>query len=335
MTVLYVTSEHAKAGKTALCAALAQIIGQNGKQAAVFKPVAAANSGTNSDHDAVLFQKLLNQQPDGWPLDVPATGLGPGIVEEIKSAFERVANGVDVVLVEGSSSLSVRDSATLAEALDARALVVAQYQRDLAPSDLQSWQFGSRLAGVVINGLTRYMGTDARNRLLPSMESEGSVCLGIIPEDRRLLAVTVGQIAEHLDGRFIGSEQNTDAVVEYLMVGGMGMDPGELYFGSRQNKAVIVRGDRPDVQMSSLTTPAACMVLTKGIEPIEYVKYEAEQEEVPIIVVETDTLTTMDTLSSLLDRARFDHPFKLDRFAELVQNHVDLEALYRDLELEV
>ena len=187
----------------------------------------------------------------------------------------------------------------------------------------------------MINGLTRYLGTDARTRLLPSMESEGPVCFGIIPEDRRLLGVTVGQLAEHLNGRFIGGEQNTDAVVEYLMVGGMGMDPGELYFGSRENKAVIVRGDRPDVQMSSLTTPTACMVLTKDIEPIEYVKYEAEQEEVPIMVVETDTLTTMDALASLLGRARFDHPVKLSRFADLVQKHVDLKALYSELELEV
>ena len=335
MTVLYVTSEHAGAGKTALCAALASIIGQHGKKAVVFKPVAAANSGSNSDPDAAIFQKLVNQQPDGWPLDLSATGHGPDVVEEIKSVFRRVANGADVVLVEGSSGLSAADSATLAEALDARALVVARYQPDLAPSDLRNWQFGSRLAGFVINGLTRYMGTDARTRLLPEIELEGPVCFGIIPEDRRLLGVTVGQLAEHLGGRFIVCEQNTDAVVEYLMVGGMGMDPGELYFGSRENKAVIVRGDRPDVQMSSLTTPTACMVLTKGIEPIEYVKYEAEQEEVPIIVVETDTLATMDALASLMDGARFDHPLKLSRFAELVQTHVDLRALYSDLELEV
>ena len=56
-----------------------------------------------------------------------------------------------------------------------------------------------------------------------------------------------------------------------------------------ENKAVIVRGDRPDLQMAALNTSTACIVLTKGVEPIEYVRYEAEQEEVSLIVVETDT----------------------------------------------
>ena len=65
-------------------------------------------------------------------------------------------------------------------------------------------------------------------------------------------------------------------------MGGWGLDAGELYFGLRESKAVIVRGDRPDMQMAALTTPTTCMLLTQGIEPIEYVRNEAELEEVPI-----------------------------------------------------
>ena len=79
--------------------------------------------------------------------------------------------------------------------------------------------------------------------------------------------------------------------------------------------------------MASLGTPTSCMVLTNGIEPIEYIRYEAEQEEVPVMVVETDTLGTMDALNGLESKARFDHKLKLARFDELFSDHVDIGQL--------
>ena len=252
------------------------------------------------------------------------------MTEEVSAQVAQASKEADVVLVEGSCLLSAEDSAQLAESLSAKVLVVSRYHPRLEAAQLTHWreEFGERLAGFIINGLTRYMGTDARTRLLPSMEREGLVSFGLVPEDRRLLGATVRQVAEHLEGRFTACEDKADRLVEHFMVGGMGMDPGELYFGTRDDKAVIVRGDRPDLQMSALGTPTACMVLTKGIDPIEYVTYEAKQEEVSIVVVPTDTLGTMDSLKTLMDGSRFDHPAKLSRFAELVTEHIDLPALF-------
>ena len=81
--------------------------------------------------------------------------------------------------------------------------------------------------------------------------------------------------------------------------------------------------------MSALATPTACIVLTKGIEPIEYVRYEAETEEVSVMVVETDTLETMGAVGPLIDLARFDHTLKVERYRELLGRHADLPALLR------
>ena len=330
MTVLYVASDREGAGKTALCAAVARGLEQRGRRVAVFKPVVGAETGSESDPDSSIYHRLLGQQPAGWPLDLPDGGLTPGLMEDIESAFNRVADGTDVVLVEGSCALSPEDSNRLADALDARVLAVARYRHDMSASQLARWgaPFGDRLLGFVINGLTRYLGTEVGTKLLPAMESEGLVSFGVIPEDRRLLGVTVGQLAEHLDGRFVVCEEKADTIVEHLMVGGRGMDPADLYFGLRKKKAVIARGDRPDIQMSAMGTPTSCMVLTRGIEPIEYVRYEAEQEGISVLVVQTDTLGTMDALNTLIERARFDHPLKLCRFVELVERHVDLGALF-------
>ena len=105
--------------------------------------------------------------------------------------------------------------------------------------------------------------------------------LAAIPEDRRLLGVTAGQIADHLGGSFLSWEEKRDNFVEHYLIGGMVLDWGVLYFQQFDNKAVIVRGNRPDLQMAALRTPTSCIVLTGGYPPIQYVSYEAGEEEVP------------------------------------------------------
>ena len=149
----------------------------------------------------------------------------------------------------------------------------------LADADTQE---KSKVAGIVLNGLTTYMGTQARSELIPELERQGIRVLGELPEDRRLLGVTVGELAQHLEGRFLVWEEGADNLVEHLMIGGLILDSGTAYFEQRENKAVVVRGDRPDIQMAALATPTSCLLLTGGKEPIEYVLYEAEQVEVPI-----------------------------------------------------
>ncbi len=333
MTVLYIASDQPGAGKTALCTTLAHKLAQQGKSTAVFKPIAKADGEGDSDPDGHVYKRLLGQKVDGWPGSPPSKGLTAAAVKEIKATFKGVSKGKDVVIVEGSSALSDSDANRLATSLDASAVVVTRYQPGLDTDRLAHWRevFGDRLAGFVINGLTRYQGTEARTSVLPALESAGMVSLGIIPEDRRLLAVTVEEVAAHLDGRFITCAEKADNLVEHFLIGGWTMDAGELYFGLHENKAVITRGDRPDMQMACLATPTACLVATKGVEPIEYVIYEAKEEEVPVIVVEADTLATMDALNSVYKRARFDHPAKLARFSELLDEHMDLGALYATL----
>ena len=108
------------------------------------------------------------------------------------------------------------------------------------------------------------------------------------------------------------------------MVGGFGMDPGQYSFGTRNNKAVIVRGDRPDVQMSALQTDMNAFIMTRGLEPIEYVQYESAEEEVPIIIVDSDTLDTMDAVADLQTHAKFDHIDKLDHSSRLIKDHLEI-----------
>ena len=333
MTVMYVASDRPGAGKTAVCATIATELAGMGKRVAVTKAT-GEGSGKGGDPDVGIYERLLTEPAAVESLPLPNEETTPKALEESKSAVQKTLRGRDILLIEGAA-IEAEDAARLVEAVDAHVLLIARHGPDLDVSQIAGWGgvLNDRLLGLVINGVTRYRGMDVEAGLLPAMASEGLASLGVIPEDRRLLGVSVSEIAKALKGRYVVGEELGDRLVEPFVVGGWGMDSGELYFGLRENKAVIVRGDRPDIQMAALQTPTACMVLTQGIEPIEDVSYEAELEEVPIIVVESDTLETMTALGQVTEDASFDHPSKLERFGHLLREHVDLDAVYGGLGL--
>lgn len=324
MAVLYIASDRGGAGKTALAASLANIFAEDGMATSVIKPLAGPD-----DADASVYAGLLDIAHGSPALSPPADGISPAIADSVKETCAAAHDGNDLLVVEGAAELSPQDHAKLADALDAAVVIVAGHSPGMDAGPLAGWaeQMGDRLLGFLINGVTQYQERDVSTRLLPAMEAKGLKSLGAIPEDRRLLGVSVAQIVKHLDGRYLSGETLDDGLVEHFMVGGMGMDSGLEYFGLHDNKATIVRGDRPDIQMSSLQTPTTCMVLTEGIEPIEYVLNEAELEEVPIVVTESDTLATMKALNGIQEGARFSHPAKLARFSELLKRHADLETI--------
>ena len=320
MNALYVTSDEAGAGKTALAVTLASLIRREGGTAVAFSPFAGC--------DGDPYVELLGQSGDAGP--------PPSISDSVDGVTEwcrQAGSGSDVLIVEGSSEVDVKKAGQLVEALDAVVLGVTRHVHGKDANGLSAWPsaFGDRLIGMVVNGRTQYQSTEVETEFIPALEGLGIRTLGVVPEDRRLVSATIDQIVEHLNGRYLQGEEHGNRIIENFLVGGMGLDRGTLYFGIRENKAVIVRGDRPDVQMAALHTPTACLILTNGTEPVEYIVHEAELEEAPIVIVDTSTLDTMAALNTLQGGAGFDHPDKVERFGSLLRENVDLGAVFERL----
>ncbi len=319
MSLLIIASDRPGAGKTATALALAQISTENGRTTSAFKPF----SHGDQDPDQAVFSQLANPAPDGWPIHIGDSGPTRDDIASAAQPLSIAAAGDNLVIVEILSEIDAGGLAELADAWDASVLLVAAYRRNLRASDLGDWQYtlGDRLAGVLVNGLTRYLGTEANEQLLPSLSEAGIPLVGLIPEDRLMLSVTVDEIRSGLNGRYVVEEGDVNAPVEWFQVGAMSLDPGELRFGLYENNAVVVRGDRPDIQMSALNASVSCLVLTGGLEPIEYITYEAGEEEVPVMVVETDTDSTMLALNDVTAGASMNSSLKVRRFAELLRTH--------------
>ena len=315
MGILYVVSDNAGAGKTALCASLGSTLSDAGYNVKASKPIFSDDESSDyNNYSAVLDSSLNNSSNESINLNDAS--------EKIKT----LESGVDTLLLEASNSLSVAQHVELVKSGDAKVIYVGKYNGVLDSIPFIT-AFGEDLIGAVLNFLTMYKGTEASEVVIPRLEESGITVLGSIPEDRTLLSLTVKQICKNLEGTFFAGEEYGEDLVEGYMVGGFGMDPGEYIFSKQDKKAVVVRGDRPDVQMSALGTNMECFIMTGGLEPIEYVKYEADEEEVSIIIVNSDTLDTMDKIGSLQEHAEFDHKEKLSKFKALISLNIDIEGL--------
>ena len=340
MAVLQVVSDRPGTGKTCLVGAILTHLAAIGRSAAYFKPFSKL---PHADADVAFISTHLlagagfSRVPA--PIQTPQEDSAPTMLtgpagQEIGKAVADLASTVDMVLVEGPDLTSPGGQMwslplELAELLNSRVLLLAGYANNLAIQVLLDavQPISNRIAGVVVNCVPTHRRQSVQQGLTAAVQSRGLSVLGTLPEDRPMLGVTVQQLADHLGGTWVQEPEYTDAYVDRFLIGGNIMDSGLTYFGRFPNQAVITRAERPDIQMSCLMTDTRCLVLTGGGEPTEYVKAEALQREVPLILVEESTLDTAEALGSLLDLVNPHSLSKISRFADLVRQHLDLDAL--------
>lgn len=341
MNVLYVTSLLDGDGKTAFCAGLSYLLRQQGHTTALFKPVRLGQPAEplEPDADAAFFARLQGTPlPSGWPLELgpqeARKGLRPSSRQTIAAALQQLSGQATDVIVEGppmsgSQGETETTSLELPDALDAHAILLVRYSTRLTSEDVlaAASALGNRLLGVVVNAVPRHRSHDAQATLITPLHQAGVHVIAVLPEERCLLGVTVGQLAHHLGGEFLAWEEKRDQLLDHLMIGGLVLDWGGRYFGQSETKAVIVRGDRPDIQMAALHTPTKCLVLTGGYRPVQYIEHEAREEEVPLVLVQGDTLATVQTLETLFDNVSVHHPQKAERFARLLAGALDPKVL--------
>ena len=313
MPTLIVAATSPGAGKTTVTAAIADHVSSGGRGV-----VAGQAWSSDSGRDVDSLRSAL-----GDAVTVQS-GSASGQLEGAVAILKQAAGQGGVVVVEGKTGDDAANLA-LAEAADALVLLVAKPGDNILES---ASSYGSRLAGVVINNVPRYRSHDIQGKIIPALNQANITVIGWIPEDRRLVAPSLRTVADHLGGEIIANKENADRLIDNFLIGGMVLDWGPFYFGSKENVGVVVRGDRPDVQLAALQTDTVrAMVLTKGARPVEYVLYEASQRGVPLVQTSGTTEQTTEQLTGLLEKIRFDHPDKLARMREISAERLDLAAL--------
>jgi BioD-like phosphotransacetylase family protein len=219
---------------------------------------------------------------------------------------------------------------------EARALVVVKFNDDLQVLDdalTARARLGDSLIGVVLNAIPRSRMPFVQEIVKPALGARGVPVLAILPQERLLLSVSVGDLVEFLSGKVLCCADKMEELVEHLMVGAMSVDSALSYFRRKPNKAVITGGDRPDIQLAALETSTKCVILTGNLRPSPIILGRAEEVGVPMILVRQDTLTAVEVIERFFGKTRFHLEKKVRRFEEMLADRFDYERLYKVLGL--
>ncbi|ADB60524.1 DRTGG domain protein [Haloterrigena turkmenica DSM 5511] len=346
---ILVSSLAESTGKTAITLALARLAAEEGDSVGYMKPKGTrleSNVGKTLDEDPLLARELLDLEAEMH--DLEPVVYSPTFVEQairgredpdeirerVVEAFETLADGRDRMFVEGGGEYDVGGivdltDADVAELLDARVVLVASHE---VPGDIDDVlaavdAFGDRLAGVIYNDVADAVYDTLETDVVAALEERGIPVFGVLPSERTLSGVTVGELAEELGASML-VEDGRDAYVERFSVGAMGADSALRHFRRTKDAAVITGGDRAEIHTAALEAPGVrCLILTGGHRPSGAIIGQAAEKGMPILSVQTDTLTTVERAEDVVRSGRTRDAETVDRMAELLTDHTAVDSI--------
>ncbi len=342
MKVFYITSSGPGAGKTTVIAGLASYLQKQGKKVGYLKPVALKSGVGGDTSDALFFQEFLKLKEkldticplQLTPDESKAMGQKESLPENVLRAFAEVSAGKDVVFLEGLSGISSgqpegRLGSRLADKTGAEVIVVANCPADKVEENLNQAQanFGKSFRGIIVNSMSPGQIEAFREAWLPSLKGAGASILGFLPRDRALAAITLGDLVKGLGAKSVNAFDGVEELVENVMAGSHGIDPGLYYYGQRDKKVVITRSDRPDMQVAALRTPTLALILAGGSQAYHEALSQAEVARVPVFTVPGKTEDVIVKTGELIKQGPFRQVRKVERIEKLLRENVDLRAI--------
>jgi uncharacterized protein len=353
MRTLFIGSTVGNSGKTMITIGLAPVLQEHGYKIGFFKPIGKQPTtfdGKVVDADAQFLKEALH-------LAEPLEQICPVVVNQdlfiralrgdagdvhgrIQKAFEAVSAGKDVLLIGGAGTLADGGflgvpTLGLIQEFKSPALLIDPYHNEVCIDCILMARevLGDAFMGVILNRVPPQAMPEVEQVVVPFLAAKNIEVLGVVPLDRLLDAITVRQLVEVLDGKVICGQESLDEFVERFSVGAMDTDAALGYFQRLPNKAVITGGNRTDIQLAALETSTRCLVLTGDQMPNQIIVARAREAGIPIVVVHTDTLATVEKLESVLGRIRIREAQKVRRAQEFLRDRLNYRRIIQRLDL--
>lgn len=316
MPVLLVASLRPLVGKTAVSVAIAQRFQQDGYRLALAR-LAAAEPDEAAQADARCFAFLsLSAEKGDHPLSL----------DEVAELVKGSSSSDDVFIVEVPAGSPVGEAVRTLGGV----VVLVERSADLTVDKVAALQkeVGQAFAGLVLTAVPQ-----ARTAAIAdTLVQKGVPTLALLPEDRLLSSPSIGEVAQALQAEMLFADGRTEEVVERLTIASISADPGQAYFARFGRQAVVVRCDKPDLQLAALNADSRCLILSGGQMPLTYVGERAEAEGVPLLITEKGTVATVQALEDLFLNSRFG-PQKAERIGQLTAEHLGYDRLLHALGL--
>ncbi|MGB9597562.1 MAG: phosphotransacetylase family protein [Candidatus Poribacteria bacterium] len=353
MKTLFITSTCEYCGKTLVALGLGKRLKSDGFKVGYMKMLGmfpTTMDGVIVDSDASVVCDVLELKdlakyisPVIMTQDVIAqaySGEDLKLDEKFIEAHNEISKDKDVVIIEGTvifgeGSLLGLSAKDMINRLDAKVVVIDNAKKEVFVDDLLMAKdiLGDKIIGIVMNQVELPKLDYIQRRVLPYLASKNINTLGVLLNDPFLMSVTIRELAESLGGEIICCKHKQDELVERFSVGAMNVEGALSYFRKIRSKAVITGGDRGDIQLAALETNTQCLILTGNLYPNDVIIAMAEEREVPIMVVRSDTLTVVQRVEDIMSTMRISDKRKIERATQLVNDEVNFQLLYEQLNL--
>jgi len=355
MISLYVGSTSGYSGKSLVSMGVGLRLKKDGLRVGYFKPVGilpikVENILTDKDawfiyrafelkdHVAEICPVVLTQELTvrAYLKDIR------GLLRKIERSFKQLSQDKDIMIVGGSGSIyswSVLGVSGLKviKRLNAKVLLVVKYEGEFCVDYILQAKkdLGDHFIGVIFNKVTHEFRQSVDDYIVPFLKRRGIDVIGILPHDPLVGSITVEELNEMLGGKVLCCHDRLSNLIERFLIGAMQVDKATEYFKMTKNNAVIVGGDRADIQLSAIESGTECLVLTGELYPSEVIVSRAEQKNIPIIVIRDDTYTVAKKVERLSVRLRLRDKAKVAHGTELVMKNVNFPLLYKHLGINI
>lgn len=353
MVALYVTSIGRFTGKDLIAMGLIDRLRRDGFNVGYFKPIGhfpIKVDDTVTDKGAWLIYRLFG-------LADPIECLCPvvvtrdlmmqnyekdiaGLQVKIEEAFRSMSEQKDIVVMSCDNNVSEGSSFGLSgfqviALLDAHALFVERYEGDFSVDFLLELKkiMKGPMMGVFFNKVEAADLEELEQYVSPFLQRKEMELFGSLPMDTLLGSVAVRDLVDHLGGDVVCGKDKLDALVDHFLVGGMQVDKFITYLLKSPDSAVIVGGDRTDIQLVAVENGVKGLILSGNLYPNDIITARAEAKGVPIIVLRDDTYTVAKNVEAMVGRFSLQDREKIDHGIKLVEKAFDFEKLYNRLNL--
>ena len=349
------TSQHS--GKTLASLGLVAALLERGLTVGYMKPVGQRTvevDGAMVDEDVILIRTVydLHTDPvDSNPVTIPS-GFTTDFVREKKSreplieiimdSYARVAEGADLVIVEGTGHAGVGSiigmgNAQVAAILGSGAMIVTggglgrpvdEFALNRAMFDRE----GCRVIGMVANKFLPDKIDDLKPLLAEWLAARGSRLLGVLPYVPVLSRLTMRQIAAETEAVVVHGDPYLDRPINNVIIGAQHAD--RLLQALEPGTLAIIPGDRDDLLLAAVSFEELSaeggvigICITGGVSPHPSVMELIERSQAPVIEVYAGTYDVASEISDVVGKVLPSDHEKIETGIRLVAEQFDVDAL--------
>ena len=344
------------AGLTSISIGLVRALDREGVRVGFFKPIGQSYQERTKDRSNAYVRQVSSlDPPEPIALDeaesLVAAGQSELLLEKISANYEKAAQGVDLVIVEGLQASEKHQflnqlNPRIARALNAEIVFVVSVKgldkeksarrigrRLNAAYDGIGHDLQSRVLGVIFNGREQgaiELSTGAETPFIKFSGGELRV-LGSIPFEASLLQHRAFDLVEPLNVKILNEGEMMSRRITEIYLCARNIDHITHIFHA--GALIVTPADRSDIILSACFAalkgvPLGAMILTGDTKPsaevIEYCKMGIDSG-LPFFQTDTSSFETATILNAVNPEIPVDDAERLENLVEHVAMHLDVD----------